>query len=149
MDRHRQKPMIAWLTVALLLGVQAWVGYHKAADHHHPHHSGHDHAHTQVPAPIASLFLQLQAIVAHQIPSDHSHDDHPPHRDEDHEITWAPLRKSAADTVFTTAFLPVLGHSPKTRIIADVAPLSEGRATPLRPPLRSCYGRAPPLIFVA
>ncbi len=149
MDGRRQKPMIAWFTVALLIGVQAWVGFHKAADHHHPHHDGHHHAHARQRFASASIFQQLQAIAAQQFPADHSHDDHPPHRDEDHEIVWAPLRKSAVDVVFTGAVLPVCFDEPVLTAFNEPEPLNQCTAPPLRRPDRIHRDRGPPLFFVA
>lgn len=149
MVRRRQKPNIAWLAVGLLLGVQAWVGYHKAADHHHPHHGGHTHQHHRLSALPGSLLQQLQALVAQQVPTDHSHDDHPPHRDQDHEITWAPLRKNAVDGVVVSAVLP----EPCGRLAPFSSvknePIQAKRNAALHRPHRAHRGRAPPLIFVA
>ncbi|CAM2010910.1 hypothetical protein [Acanthopleuribacter pedis] len=139
----RKQSATAWLTIALLFGVQAWLVHHKAADHHHLAHGGHHHE-TRLLTPQDLL----QWALAQTTGTSHSHDDHPVHPDEDHEITSAPLRKTEP----VSLGLPVLClEQPLLLVAPEPLPwetLVSDQDVPRHGVSPTRQPRAPPLFFV-
>lgn len=147
MFTDRKKTPIAWLSLALLLGVQTWIVHHKAQDHHHWVEPGQAHQHGLV-EPQAWMLLWLNPAGSLPV-EDHSHDDHPDHPDRDHEITWAPQRKADAPVpdsplwLIPTACIPLLVTSEPDPVAFthQKAPRTRAHA--------SWQPRGPPLFVVA